>query len=345
MNQPKHAISKQAIKTALSKEIAEHPLVKKNKKPNKPKLALAPLGVTGIVNPFDPNAEGLKLPDATSYPSLPFHIKTVYSFLTSSATGATAAAYYPFGSVFQEQPTSVTAAGVMNWNNATDVYSGATNWSNYQSAMGLYRTVVGGVKIIVSSSLLNTQGRLYVCHVPIDGAASATGSTYFPGNIGSLINMPLSEEYPLAELCEEELIIPFRRYSDVSEHYRDSTFPIGGTATVGSPEESACGWCAIVVLLVGASLTNQVSFDVEHILICEGIELGNDTILATSPAASYDPKAMATIYQINQAMPTATVTKDPEQGSWVDVALRKTKNTIQAAAKVAGFVSSLALMF
>jgi hypothetical protein len=304
-----------------------------------------PIGVEGILNPFNPEAEGLKLPDATSYPSLPFHVKTVYAGATSGTTGADCTSYLPFGQVAREVCAGVTSAGAITWTNGTDSTTSSTNWANYSLAMGLYRTVVGGVKVCISSSLLNTQGKLYICHVPIDNVASTTGQTFYPTTVAALMNMPFSEEYSLAELAEEELIIPFRRYSDVSEHYRDSTFPAGGASTTGNPEENACGWCAIVVLLIGASLTNVVTYDIEHIIICEGIELGNDTILATTPSASYDPMAMATIYQVNQAMPVASIMKDPEQGTWLDSALRKTKNTIQAAAKVAGFVSKIALLF
>jgi hypothetical protein len=310
----------------------------------KQQVMKAPRGVEGIINPFSPEAEGLKLPDATSYPSLPFHVKSVYPRSTSVTTGADAVGFLPFGQLAMEAAATVASNGAMTWTNGVDVVTPATNWTNYSAAMGLYRSVVGGVKIIVSSSLLNTQGKIYICHCPIDNVASTTGQTFYPSTVGAIMNMPFSEEYSLAELAEEELIIPFRRYSDVSEHYRDSTFPNGGSTT-GNPEENACGWCAVVICIIGASTTNVVTYDVEHILVCEGIELGNDTILATSPSASYDPRAMATIYQVNQAMPVASIMKDPEQGTWIDTAIRKTKNTLKTAAKVAGFVTELALLF
>jgi hypothetical protein len=299
-------------------------------------------GVVGIINPFDPTAEGLKLPDATAYPSLPFHVKSYFAFSTSATTGAFAASLLPFGSYAFEVPASVTAGGAMTWALA-DTASTVTNWSSYVSAMQLYRTVVGGVKVIITSALLSTQGKLVVCHTPIDNIISQGGNTYFPTNLSQMINMPYSEEYALSELTEEELIIPFRRYSDVSEHYRDVIFPQPATLSSIS-EENACGWCAITICLVGAQLTAPVSVDLEHIIICEGLELGTDTILVTTPAASFDPAAMSAIYQVNQAMPVANVTKDPEQGSWVDSAMRKTKNTFKTAAKVGGFLSEMAAL-
>lgn len=304
-----------------------------------------PLGLQGIINPFSPDALGLKLPDESSYPSLPFHVKTISSSTTQSATGSSALACYPFGSVCFESPVTFTAAGVATWTPATDSYSSSTNWSNYSSSMGLYRTVVGGVKVDITSALLNTQGRLYVCHVPMDCGLVSTASNYAPTSIGGLMNMPFSEEYSLAELAEEELIIPFRRYSDNSEHYRDSTWPISNSTGSGFAEEMAPGWCAIYLFFVGASLTNPVTYDIEHIIICEGLELANDTILATSPAAPFMPRAMEQIYQVNGNMPVAVVAKDPDQGTWIDTALRKTKNSIITAAKVAGFALEVASLF
>jgi hypothetical protein len=271
-------------------------------------------------------------------------VKTINSQTTSATTGASCIAFYPFGSVYAESPQTLTAGGAMTWS-ASDTCAAATNWSSYAAAMGLYRTVVGGIKVDVTSSLLNTQGRLYVCHVPMDVANTTTGYNFFPATVGALMNMPYSEEYSLAELCEEELVIPFRRISDVSEHYRDSTYPIANAASPTGAEENANGWCAIICLFVGASLTNVVSFDIEHIIVCEGLQLGNDTILATTPPAPFMPRAMEQIYQLNAGMPVGSVTKDPQQGTWIDSAIRKAKNTLKKAAAVAGFAVEMATLF
>jgi hypothetical protein len=314
----------------------------KSRKTSNPRLSLA-LGLEGILNPFLPEAQGLKLPDQSSYPTLPFHVKTISSSATG-ATGSVCYAAYPYGSIALETPVTFSAGGAAVWNAATDSYASANNWSNYSSSMGLYRTVTGGVKVVITSSLLNTQGRLYVCHVPMDCGTNSTGSNNAPTTVSAVMNMPFSEEYSLAELCEEELIIPFRRYSDVSEHFRDSTWPVSNSTGSGFAEEMAPGWCAIYIMLVGASTTNVVSYDLEHIIICEGLELATDTILATSPAAPFIPRAMEQIYQVNGNMPIASITKDPEQGTWVDVALRKTKNSIEKAVQYAGFAIDVAAL-
>jgi hypothetical protein len=333
-------------KSNNAKALADLASKQKSNKPRRVKNQVGlSRGLTAILDPFSIDAYGAKLPDQSSYPSLPFTVKSIQSGATSAATGADCSAFIPFGSYYRSNPTGLSAAGIMTWTPATDGYAPATNWSSYQAAMGLYRTVTGGIKIDVTSSLLNTQGRLYVCHVPMDEQQFAGGANYFPTTVGGIMNMPLSEEYSLAELTEEELIIPFRRFSIQSENYRDSAVPVAAGIEAAAATESTFGWCAIILLFVGASLTNPVSYDVEHILHCEGLQLGNDTILAETPAAPFIPQAMAQIYQLNQAMPVGSITKDPQQGTWVDNALSKAKKVMVTTSKVAGFALEAASLF
>jgi len=270
-------------------------------------------------NPFLPACEGAKIPDSYSFPTQTSTLRYRVSVSgTSPNTFVGAAAFTPWSNEYYVQPAAVANSTAITW--AGSILNPIGQQSSMAGVFSSYRVVSWGVKVSCETSLTNTSGHLLVCHVPQDLESDAAGFTSFPNSDQAVIDLPISQEIALSELCEDGLIVTGRRVDDGSLRFRDVAYP----ANASPYAETNTGWAAIVFVFVGASTQPVVEF--EWIALVEGLQKGTSAtnMVGTTVPCPLDMGSLEAASAIQQSLAcTQFESKEDDAGTVLRRALRR----------------------
>jgi hypothetical protein len=244
------------------------------------------------VNPFVAEVNGVRAPDEFGYPTGTAVIR-VSSQLSCDATGYGSKLYLPFSNPCVLTPGSV-AGGTITW-------AGGTNQTAPQNAALIniataYRTVAWGVRITADSSLTNSQGHVWVAHVP------ATTITHLynhaPTTEAQVAALPECEKFSVTNLAQKPIVVAGRPIDDGIYRFRSTSLLAPGADVV----ESMTGWCNIIVYTSGGLQTT--SLNVELIMHIEYVQDGDSLygFIDTLPGR-YEPQVMVRASETDAAMP------------------------------------------
>jgi len=246
------------------------------------------------VNPFLSICSGIRAPDDFGYPSGTGVLRESYTLQVDS-TGYTASAFTGFSNPYIIQPNSTTS-GIITWTSGGTVAS-AQNGSLTQLAT-TYRTVAWGLKISADSSFTNSQGHVWVAHVPLNlNSALYNG---LPTTEAQWATCPLSEKYSVTQLATESVIVAARPYDDGIYRFRSDNMLAANSNIV----ESATGWCSIAVFVAGGIATTT-TLNIETIMHVEYLQAGSSLYgFVDAVPGPYEPAVMVAASKADESLPT-----------------------------------------
>lgn len=277
--------------TVVVKTQAKKPK-KKAKKTRRTRGAMHPY-LCARINPFMASVNGIRAPDEFGYPTGTAVVR-VSTLLQSNSTGYASCLYTPFTNTARWAPLNTTA-GTITWAGGSAI--AAPQDLALVDIATVYRTVAWGIRITADSSLTNSQGHVWIAHVPNDVVTTPYGGA--PTTEAQVAALPDCEKFSVTNLAQQPIVVAGRPVDDGIYRFR-STAPFATSATT---IESFSGWCNIIVYLSGA-LANVTALNVEIIQHIEYIQDGSSLygFIDTIPGA-YQPQLMVEASKIDQALP------------------------------------------
>jgi hypothetical protein len=267
------------------------------KKTGKKKKNISP-GVAqfrmSLLNPFDQRCNGVRVPDAGAFSTVPFHYRSELTVNTSSTNSATAFAFLPsvFCTAYFDQALSVTWSTAPTFGQNTSYYyynsPGAIPYSTY-------RVVSGGINITCMLPELSATGRLIITPYPLTGSPlgfnlllnQPASTQVVPltilsgGSVPSsgMLALPSAYKITLIDLLRKPLLIPHQVESSTLAYKFKSAIPQGGSwnttnGLVEPGELELLSSGSIITNTVGTSET-QLDFSGWNAIYCylEGVPL------------------------------------------------------------------------
>jgi len=283
------------------------------------------------IDPFDTLAQGAKVPDSNTIPSLA-NVDQDQVTLTSTSTAAdlNVIAFFP------AYRYATLRAGIS---------AGAVNWSiNSAQTRRNYPTVSGQIEIIrpvahairLSSSVAPTSATGFV-HVGLAvesrSGGIAAGVPDLPVDVNQMTGLPHYRRFTLASLTQSPITVINKWVDETAFRYDDPTALPNWISFSDSPNTSTFNvgsnsWATIVVMVEGAETSkNILSF--EHILHTEMIPKRTAFVLGTQAA----PNSPATMSAVSSMQTSTDFTHtEAEQESYIRGGLRE----LDRGARVAG---------
>lgn len=268
-------------------------------------LRKSPL-LRSVIDPFNPMAGGMKVPDKSAFPSVTFTINTV-SRVSADANGRNVTMFLPQGKFHQINASTVAGNFTTPYDWITAPGGGdATNWASFSTAFTAYRVVSGGLRIKCDGAFINMTGRIYVVDVPLVATTWANALDFMPTTIAqAALNPQLVAEYTMTELMEHGIQATYRRVDDQSEHYIADTFPTAvKAATPAGDIFNTRGWCAKVLIFEGLP-AGANCIEVHSVLHIEAVGTPVDSLVSATPPVPPQPALTTAMYTVAQAQPTA----------------------------------------
>ncbi len=252
------------------------------------------------LNPFMAGVNGIRCPDEFGYPTGTAVMRGSFQ-LTADSGGYGSRLYLPFVGEAQYTPLNTTS-GTITW--AGGSIQSLPQYQAYGSVASLGRCVSWGLRITADSSLTNSQGHLWISHMPLNFSQTLP---YFdaPTTEAQSSALPLSEKFSITELAQQPIVIPGRPFDDGVFRFRDvnAQFIAANTNTV----ESSPGWCGILVYMSGG-IASTTAINIEVIEHVEYIQDGSSLygFVDTLPAP-YEPKVLEAASRISEAAPVGLI--------------------------------------
>jgi len=293
------------------------------------------------INPFLASTNGIRAPDEFGYPTGTAVVRTSYP-ITVNASGVAAHAFMPFVSEQDYYAASTSTATALAW--ATGGTPGQAPQNPALTALAsVYRTVSYGVRVTTDLSLTSASGHAWIAAVPLNLAATFPYLD-FPTSEAAVAQMPLSEKFSLVEMAERPIIVPGRSFDDGVYRFRSVGSTYEQTSTASSLESST-GWCAIVVVVVGAP-ASTTALNIEMIQHIEYIQNGSTLygFIDTLPG-EYNSGEMAAASKIEALSPVGfmetTVSTMEDVAVSAGSIMRLTNRAIKVATRLSGLAGSV----
>lgn len=264
------------------------------------------------INPFLPEVEGVKIPDANTAPGV--GVLTLDNFgLTTSASATTFGHAWAFApSMGAALITATPAAGnAWTWPAA---YGGLTASSKQASIFNNYhstRPVAHGLRVSSPIAALTATGFLHVAVYPMNTYGRTTWN--LPVNLSEMTGCLWYNRYTISSLTQHPIIVVNKFLDNTSQRYTSTLsatdIPAGGAqaGTIEIPNE----WCYIVVA-VEAGIASTTMVNSETICHYEALPLLTGVTTGT-PAAAFNPADMAGTGRVGSTIPPSYV--DDGQGN------------------------------
>lgn len=279
------------------------------------------------VNPFMAGVNGVRAPDEFGYPTGTAVIR-VSSLMSADATGYSAKLYMPFLDPSVIIPLS-TAAGTIVWAGGT-TQTAPQNAALVNLASG-YRTVAWGVRITADSSLTNSQGHIWVGHVPAN--LNSAFYNHAPTTEAQMSALPECEKFSVTNLAQHPIVVAGRPVDDGIYRFRSSN-----TLNVQSNVvESMTGWCNILIYMSGG-IASTTALNVEYIMHIEYLQDGDSLygFIDTIPGA-YEPRLMERASKVDAMLPVGIVASAVET---VEAVAGFSNRLVSAGARIMPLIGS-----
>lgn len=240
------------------------------------------------LDPFHPLANGAKIPDSNTQPSIAISDNEQGSLTTAAVAGLNAMAFRPAYSAATILATSGVAA--VTWPAA---YAGSTNRAKgtaYAAAVELTRATAHAVRLSCSLAPTTTTGFV---HIAISTESLFAAATWqYPTTTALMSGCQYYKRVTLASLTQTPFVIINKYLDDTAFRY---TSPVASPAAAAANPEfhTDLSWGTIIVMVEGAPISS-LALSFEHILLSEAIPQTAGPILGTS-AAEASPGTLSAV--------------------------------------------------
>lgn len=278
------------------------------------------------IDPFDTLAQGAKVPDSNTIPSLA-NVDLDQKDLptTSTASDLVAMAFWP--SYKYATLRSGIVAGSINW--SINNFGTRRNYSQVQSQIELIRPVAHAIRISSSVAPTTATGFVHIGLAVESRLEAIAGIPDLPTNVNEMTGLPHYRRFTLASLTQSPITVINKWVDETAFRYdtpvSNLTFGTGvGSETLNVP----FSWGTIVVMVEGGEVNkNVLSF--EHILHTEMIPKRTAFVLGTQ-AAPNSPGTMSAVSTMQSS--TEFTHTEAEQDGYIAQGLRE----LDRGARVAG---------
>jgi len=239
------------------------------------------------MDPFEPNVQGAKIPDANSVPSVGFPMTELLTLQTSTAGDARCWAFMPTAS--SGIVPSVGGASSWAW---PSTHSGAVNWTKRPDLINTFemtRPVAHGIRISCPNAPTSTTGFV---HIAVAYESFNRTSTWpWPTDVTGFSGYQQYKRVTLASLTQSPLTI-INKYIDETAFRYTSPDQFDGPPGTETNQNlrlqfnTPYSWGAVLIAVEGAASTSPLQ--VEQILHVEGIPKSTSFMMG-GIAASYNP--------------------------------------------------------
>ena len=267
-------------------------------------------------DPFDPQCQGAKIPDANTVPSVGFPMTELTSLSTVAVGDVRCWGFMP------GITNSIVAStgGVASWTWAA-TFGGFSNWSKRSAVTNVFelsRPVAHGIRISCPNAPTTTTGFV---HIAVAYESFNNISTWpWPTDVAGISGYQQYKRVTLASLTQSPLTI-INKYTDetafryTSPDRTDAPSP-GGTQSGSLEFNIPYSWGAILIAVEGAASTSPLV--IEQILHSEGIPKSSSFLMG-GMAAPYSPSILGAT--ANMVAKTDIAHTEDQQESYISSAL------------------------
>jgi len=285
------------------------------------------------IDPFEPNVQGAKIPDANSVPSVGFPMTELLSLSTFTAGDTRCWAFMPTATNAIVPSTSI--AGGWTW---PTTFSGSINWtkrSDLTATFELTRPVAHGIRISCPNAPTSTTGFVHIA-VAYESFNNVT-SWPWPQDVTGFSGYQQYKRVTLASLTQSPLTIINKYVDETAFRYTSPDRFDGPQSGENTPNlrlqfNTPYSWGAILIAIEGAS--SAAPLQVEQILHLEGIPKSTSFLMG-GIAASYNPGLLTATS--NMVARNDIAHTEEQQASYVSQAL---SNAYSGASSVISTVVS-----
>jgi len=232
------------------------------------------------LQPFNQNCDGVKVPDANTYPSTPVKMEDEINHITDATFGVATRAYRPYPTATVVTATAASASS-WTWSAAYGGTGNSARRAQIANNYSLVRPAAHGIRISAPTASTTTTGFLHVCIY----APNFAGTTWaFPTSISEMNNCMNYVRYPLSALTQRHVTVVNKFLDASAARYVDPSSDIAVQQTDLSFQTE--GWGTIIVAVEAAPVsTTAISVEVISHLECTPLFSG---INSSTPAAPYN---------------------------------------------------------
>lgn len=312
-----------------------------NSSPSRPRL---PQYITCLLDPFNQDCNGTKVPDINQLPSTTAVMHDRKSGSTNAA-GLVVAMYTADPGNILYSPATYATASSWNWPITWDLFatSETAAYGNYKVNCATSRTVSFGVKLSCPASITVASGLVHVCMVPSNYAEGPQST--FPSSFGAMRVMPGYMTVPLANLIQDSVIIPGRLADEGAHRYRATGRPwFMNTDNVVTGIESSTGWSHILVAIEGGPPDAAAVLSFDLVYHAEGVARpGTAVMTANETPAPYLPQLISAAMNVMRHIPFARIldgsSQTQEPAFWKTV-----ENAVASVSRIAAMPAARLLL-
>jgi len=238
-------------------------------------------------DPFDPNVDGCKIPDANAQPSFALKALDTFDLSTSAAQSCTVLAINPAFEATFVQGVFATATS-WTWPAAYAYTQNSGKLTQFRADAELFRPVAHACRVTSGLAPTAATGFVHVCVAVMGTFGQATWP--LPTSVAEMQNVPGYKRIPIGRLTAEGLTLINRPLDCTGQRYQDSDSALFGNS---SRNEFTAGmnWGCLIVAVTGVA-ASSTPVTIENVLHVENIPRFTSVSMAT-PAAKYNPPALA----------------------------------------------------
>jgi len=262
--------------------------------------------IVAQADPFEPKANGAKIPDSATIPSIGTPVQYNYTLTTSAASQVNWASAWAF--LPSPSKNAVAAVGLSpnTWDWATaPTVSSIPNLSGFQSQFEGYRTVAHGIRLSCPFAPTTAQGFVHIALATESNYTTSGGAAFAPytqlaANLSDLSNYTFYKRVTLASLTQSPLTLINKWMDETAFRYQSPMVATSDASTTGSAQGGQVfhfpgQWGMLVVavegIASGSGLTALSPLTAEVLMHYECIPNKASTLIG-STAAPFDAATM-----------------------------------------------------
>lgn len=250
------------------------------------------------MNPFLPEAEGVKIPDSFRFPTSTLTGRSIGNFTTPMNSWATGVVYgfTPWPTRYRYAPSAVDINGNITWSSGT--VTQASMYTTFNANIETFRVVAWGLRLIPTVNLTNCNGIITIAHIPGDISTSQNSATEYPSSRSAAAQSPYWSEIPIYQGLAKPMIIPGRPLDETCYEFHDPTYP-----SAPSPYgQDHTGWCNIMVMISGVPQNTSI-MDIEWVAHFEIIPKPSVALLVDAKSEPLSYPALQSVANMEEDVP------------------------------------------
>jgi len=247
----------------------------------------------GQVNPFDPQCNGVKIPDSNTQPSDTARCEDRWIQVSNATAGIAGCSAYLPNLTANAVNASGSTADSWGWLSSFGGSVSSSQRPNYISSFQAVRVAAHGIRISSPAAPTTITGFVHVCLYPIT-TSSNTGWD-LPSTIAQMAQLPWYRRFTVASLTQRSVTVVNKFIDATATRYTDPNSDLIGTGNDLSFQFSG-GWCAIIVAHEGVPPSTNV-LSIENLVHYETLQKVGASG-SQSPAAMYNVSELEDVSRI-----------------------------------------------